>query len=276
MRRRIVWSIIWKSVAMTLAVVAVSQIVSFSVRYSSGQPFTLFVFVMNSILPLMTALPGSLFIFAQNARLKRALDDLSAAHEQLHRRATVDGMTGLLNRETFLERLRENRRTARDGALLLVDADHFKAINDRFGHAAGDLALGMIADVLRPQGLSSNLVGRIGGEEFAVYLPGTAMTSAVELAEGYRKQIERAEFKPDGQASHPLSVSIGVSPVRPDIRVSQSMREADQNLYAAKGRGRNRVVSSLNHQSLSGRPSLVVIPGSVRMTSDNQSHPPKA
>ncbi|WP_245571877.1 GGDEF domain-containing protein [Microvirga subterranea] len=246
---------------MTLAIVAVSQIVSFSIRYSSGQPFTWFVFMMNSILPTLTALPGSLYIFRQNARLQKALDDMTVLHKEVSRRATIDAMTGLLNRETFLTQLREIRRSAPDGVLLLIDADNFKAINDQYGHAAGDLALMIISDRLRHADSTSYLTGRIGGEEFAVYLPDTSMERGVEIAEQYRIQIERAEFKPDGEVRHRLTVSIGAAPVRPGTKVSDVMREADQNLYEAKSKGRNRTVSPLDHSPLRKRPNLVVIPG---------------
>ncbi|EIM29935.1 GGDEF domain-containing protein [Microvirga lotononidis] len=260
--------IIWKSGAMTLLVISISQIVSFSIHYSAGQPFTFFVFVMNSILPVLTAFPTSFYIFSQNAKLRRALNELKALHAELSRRAAIDGMTGVLNRDTFMEHLWEIRKKAPEGVLLLVDADHFKGINDRYGHAAGDLALATISQQLRAEIVPDSLLGRIGGEAFAVYLPRTSMESGVEIAEHYRKRIEQVDFRPIGRDRHQLTVSIGAAPVRPEIKLTDILREADQNLYEAKSKGRNRVVSPLDNKSTNRRPNLVVIPGRGRKLLD--------
>lgn len=225
-----------------MIVVTVTQIFSFGIRYYSGQPFTFFVFLMNSIMPVLTAFPISIWVFLQQRKLAQALDALSLAHAELERRATFDAMTGVLNRETFLKRLADLRRNTDQGALLIIDVDYFKAVNDTYGHLVGDKALIAIAQEIGPILRSGDVVGRIGGEEFAVYLPGTDMESASAIAHRIRVRIQGVEFRPKGEALHPLSVSIGIGAVSPDRKVSEIMREADRRLYLAKERGRNSVV----------------------------------
>ena len=220
----------------------ISQVFSFGIRYFSGQPFTFFVFLMNSIMPVLTALPISIWVFLQQNRLAQALQELSRVNDELERRATFDAMTGVLNREAFLKRLADLRRSADAGALLIMDVDYFKIINDSYGHPVGDTALIAIAQQIEPVLRSSDVVGRIGGEEFAAYLPGTDMGSAIAVAHKIRNRIESVEFRPDGQTLHALTVSVGVGAVGPERKVSEIMREADRRLYLAKERGRNCVV----------------------------------
>ncbi|WP_210489357.1 GGDEF domain-containing protein [Microvirga antarctica] len=236
---------IWKAFLVTATIVAVSQIVSFAARWSNNQPFTMFVFVMNAILPVLTAFPTALYIFWQHDRLRSALAELSAAHTLLERRATVDHLTGLLNREAFLTMVRAVRReSAPEGALLLLDVDHFKSVNDTYGHAVGDEALVAISNEIAGSLRDGDLAGRIGGEEFAVYLPaGTSLPEAADLADRIRQRIERLPFGlPQGQR-HVLTVSIGIAAAAGGVTFAQVMRAADRNLYEAKDRGRNTVVS---------------------------------
>jgi len=235
-----VWKITFKSSLVTIAVILVTQVVSFSIRHSAGQSFTVFVFAMNSILPVLTAFPAAFLIFWQNEKLSRALAELSQAHIQLKAKATHDHMTGLLNREAFFEKSKQARRKCDSGALLLIDADNFKSINDTFGHLVGDEALKLISNALRMAIRENDLVGRVGGEEFCVFLPATSRDEAAAVAERIRAEVERITFYPDGQP-HRLTVSIGavVSAGQP---TSQLMRLADRCLYEAKEQGRNRVV----------------------------------
>ncbi|OYX79452.1 MAG: hypothetical protein B7Y77_01850, partial [Bradyrhizobium sp. 35-63-5] len=160
----------------------------------------------------------------------------------------TDGLTGLANRRHFDERLRlEWRRAARTGAplaLLFIDADHFKALNDVFGHAKGDEVLksvaGCIAISIRRPG---DLAARFGGEEFAVILPDTGPDAALGLAQTIRARIEDLRF---AGVTRPVTVSIGIKAMRPapDIAVSTLLEAADKALYQAKAAGRNRVILS--------------------------------
>lgn len=242
MRGIAVWKIALKASLITIAVILVSQIVSFTIRYSAGQPFTVFVFAMNSILPVLTAFPAGFLICWQNEKLKRALAELSVAHAQLKAKATHDQMTGLLNREAFFEKSKQARRKCDSGALLLIDADHFKNINDSFGHLVGDEALKLISNALRASIREHDLVGRVGGEEFCVFLPATNRDEAAVIAERIRKEVAQLVFHPVENRLHRLSVSIGAVVSDGKQPTSQVMRLADRCLYEAKELGRNRVV----------------------------------
>ncbi|UDL89463.1 GGDEF domain-containing protein [Mesorhizobium sp. PAMC28654] len=234
--------IAFKAVLVTRGVIAVSQILSFAIRASAGQPFTLFVFAMNSILPVVTAFPAAFIIFLQNGKLKRALAELSRAHAQLHEKYRRDGLTGFLSREAFFEQMKQSRRQSDAGALLLIDADHFKRINDTFGHLTGDEALVMISRTIHGSIRELDFVGRVGGEEFCVFLPDTSREEAATIAERVRATVEQIDFRPDGSRAHRLTVSIGVAMAQAGQSRTQLMRQVDRCLYEAKEQGRNRVV----------------------------------
>ncbi|WP_421917313.1 GGDEF domain-containing protein [Mesorhizobium sp.] len=236
------WKIAFKAVLVTLGVIAVSQILSFAIRASAGQPFTLFVFAMNSILPVVTAFPAAFIIFLQNGKLKRALAELSQAHARLHEKYRRDGLTGFLSREAFFDQMKRSRRQSDSGALLLIDADHFKRINDTFGHLTGDEALVMISRTIQGSIRELDFVGRVGGEEFCVFLPSTSREEAATIAERIRASVEQIDFRPNGASRHGLTVSIGVAMAQAGQSRTQLMRQVDRCLYEAKEQGRNRVV----------------------------------
>lgn len=161
--------------------------------------------------------------------------------------ATVDELTGLLNRRGFFERAREEwRKCAASGrplAVAMIDADDFKLINDTYGHAAGDRLLRKLAVILRDNFKGKDVIGRYGGEEFSVVMPNTELHEAVAQAERLCREIE-LEGKNDGIPR--FTVSIGVSAADLETTAEDSLSEvllrADQALYAAKRQGRNRVV----------------------------------
>lgn len=166
--------------------------------------------------------------------------------EELRYLATTDGLTGLYNRRYFLELCeRELSRAARyrlDIGLLLLDADHFKGVNDTHGHDVGDEVLRIITRLCRANLREVDITGRMGGEEFAVLLPQTGLHAAQDTAERLRKAIAQTALPlPDGQMLR-FTVSIGVcSLAARDLSVKQLFKVADQALYAAKRGGRNRV-----------------------------------
>lgn len=237
-----VLKIVLKASAITAVVIAVSQVFSLAGRYAAGQPFTAFVLMMNSVLPILTAFPAGFYVFWQNAKLKTALDELSVLHAQLETKANRDQMTGFLNREAFFEQFKLARRKSDAGGLLLIDADHFKKINDTWGHLVGDEALKLIAGAINATTRDLDVVGRIGGEEFCVFLPAVDRTEAIEIAERIRLAVERLEFLPNGKR-HPLTISTGIALSVGQQPTSQLMRRADRCLYEAKGRGRNVIVA---------------------------------
>lgn len=191
----------------------------------------------------------------QSERLRRLNEELKSAEAQLKRAAESDHLTAVLNRTAFLKRA-EAHHTNTDGWMLLLDIDHFKAINDGFGHEMGDRALRHVADVLRESLRSGDLVGRLGGEEFGIYLPGAGREKAMQIAERVRCNVESAaEFAAMGIT---LTVSIGLAQADRRMAVSESLRNADFAMYGAKHDGRNRI-------SLTARPGDPGMNGPPRM-----------
>lgn len=166
-------------------------------------------------------------------------------HERIHYLATHDPLTGLPNRESFRADARHALRqaTRRGGvvSMLMLDIDHFKQINDRHGHAAGDAALRAVADALRGAVRSTDTTSRYGGDEFAVLLPGAAPERALAIARGIAARV--AQIGPGAPGSGRITVSIGVASSRPaDDTVDALVHRADLSLYRAKQAGRDRIV----------------------------------
>jgi diguanylate cyclase (GGDEF)-like protein len=166
--------------------------------------------------------------------------------EFLHRTAAmIDPLTGIANRRSFLSDATEltssNAATAHPTAVLLMDLDHFKSINDRFGHAVGDRVLQIFAESTRETIRASDLFGRLGGEEFAVVLRNVRREDAIILAECIHRHFVEAAAYVDGYATR-ATVSIGVV-ISDDTTLDMPalLAQADQALYYAKERGRNRV-----------------------------------
>ncbi|MBI1181372.1 MAG: diguanylate cyclase [Alphaproteobacteria bacterium] len=159
--------------------------------------------------------------------------------------ATTDSLTGLLNRRTFMERgfaqVRDARRQGRTSSLLVIDADGFKRINDTFGHAAGDQVLKSMAGALGRRVRKSDILGRVGGEEFALVLPDLRIDAARQMAERLRAEVESLRVESEmGMVT--ITISIGISIIRFDEDdLHPALARADKALYAAKAAGRNRV-----------------------------------
>ncbi len=166
---------------------------------------------------------------------------------ELMRLASTDGLTGTLNRHSFLERgaaeLGRAQRRQSPLAVLMLDADHFKRINDTYGHAGGDAALRGLALAVIRAARASDLVGRLGGEEFALLLPDTTEAAALAFAQRLRADVEGLAI-PHGDRTIRMTVSIGIAGRRGDDNsdLASLLREADEALYDAKAAGRNRVV----------------------------------
>lgn len=174
-----------------------------------------------------------------NLRLKHQLINANAVAERL---ARVDELTNLYNRRAFNEYSRlqaaQAQRTGNPLSLVLLDLDHFKGVNDNYGHAVGDEVLQHVSKMLRELVRESDICGRIGGEEFAILLPGTSAEKAQVVAEAMRRQLYEIPFAfPDGEAI--IHASFGVAQVRGEF--SDALRQADSALYVAKTAGRNRV-----------------------------------
>lgn len=160
--------------------------------------------------------------------------------------ATIDDMTQLWNRRYFMQAAEEEfERAQRYGngfSFLMVDADRFKAVNDEFGHAAGDAVLINLANVMKQSVRKVDVVGRLGGEEFAILLPNTPKAEAINLAERIRKSVEETPADYAGQTL-PITISIGIACFdSQDSHLDQIIQRADKALYQAKNQGRNRCV----------------------------------
>jgi diguanylate cyclase (GGDEF)-like protein len=169
-------------------------------------------------------------------------------NEQLSRLAMLDPLTGVFNRRTFEERaeavIAEAARDSRPLSLLAVDIDHFKEVNDEFGHAGGDEALRLVVALMRETLGEKQILSRIGGEEFAVLLPGADEDDARLTAERLRRHLECSPIDVDGRELC-LRISAGVATLSPGLEsLSPLLRAADRALYAAKRAGRNRVATS--------------------------------
>lgn len=177
-----------------------------------------------------------------------ALNDISQRKEmeaELFRQASTDALTGIINRRYFQnqaeQELRRARRFSRDMAVMMIDIDYFKKINDTRGHAVGDTILQGVVRRSVESLRQSDTMGRIGGEEFAVLLPETTLEAAYDVAERLRVHIEERPFIVEATPIA-CTVSIGVAHLEAnDLGVEGLLHRADQALYRAKGTGRNRV-----------------------------------
>ncbi|MCY0096225.1 GGDEF domain-containing protein [Hoeflea ulvae] len=196
--------------------------------------------MVNTLLPMVLAAP-LLFLLLTKMR------QLAIAHREISLIASTDSLTTVLNRGAFKMLVdtclkQATRHPAHDdGAFLVIDADHFKSINDQFGHQKGDVALKIIAQTIQDALRQGDIVGRIGGEEFGVFLPGTGLEQALVVAERIRLQINEADFPPD-TGSHTLSVSVGGAAFGRNADYDDLFRVADRCLYSAKSGGRNQVI----------------------------------
>jgi diguanylate cyclase (GGDEF)-like protein len=186
---------------------------------------------------LLFTLAGQAGVAIQNARL----------FEKINTMATIDGLTGLNNRRHFFElaewEFQRHQRYGTQLAAFMIDIDHFKRVNDTYGHAIGDRVLAHLAKKLTVLLRGSDLIGRYGGEEFAAMLPETTLEVAAEIAERVRKSIETDVVLTEEFGEVRYTLSIGVSTFPKDAKTVNTIFEAaDKGLYEAKNTGRNKVV----------------------------------
>lgn len=204
--------------------------------------------------PMAISFPASAWQFHYAEKLRKARDELATLHLELDRmhgelklahaalkeKSRFDAMTGALNRETFFAELDLASTEARAGTLLIADADHFKQINDTFGHQTGDEALRAISSVISSTIGIDDFWGRIGGEEFAIFLAGAEIDEASAVAETIRRKAAAVGIHRE-RGRVPVSVSIGGVRLSRLFDPAQAMSDADRRLYRAKRGGRNRV-----------------------------------
>jgi len=189
--------------------------------------------------------PNEFRVRARNQiRRKLYQERLRSALDGALKMALTDPLTGLYNRRYFIRHMEGvlGGKQPTNVALLMIDVDSFKIVNDRFGHQAGDTALELLGERLRLEVRPADLVARLGGEEFAVVMIGAGFDEVAATAERVRRNLAEREFNPTGESVVPLTVSIGGAvALASDLSLDALMRVADRALYLAKARGRNRV-----------------------------------
>lgn len=168
---------------------------------------------------------------------------IEQAQQLLQRQAHTDSLTQLANRLSLHAAIEQQLRVKpHSGALLLLDLDHFKTINDELGHLEGDRALAEFAHVVKTQLRATDVVGRLGGEEFCVLLPLTAHDQAVEIATRIMHGVACTPLTDEAGRPYRITVSVGVGTISPhDRSLRDVLDRADQALYLAKNRGRNQI-----------------------------------
>lgn len=166
-------------------------------------------------------------------------------HETIYRMTIIDGLTGVHNKRYFLESLDKEipraRRYGRPLTLVMFDIDHFKKINDGYGHLAGDFVLKDLAKLVAARIRADDVLGRYGGEEFGVVLPETDLRGGFQIAEDIRKAVSAHVFEFE-EAQIEVSLSCGVAQLDDGMDVPSFIKNADEKLYAAKNAGRNQTV----------------------------------
>lgn len=196
---------------------------------------------------MLQALAGQVMLllqlYRQNQRQAEMLARIDAARREMAHLAATDSLTGLANRRAFSERLsQEIARIARGkgpSCLIMADLDHFKAINDRYGHQTGDHALTVFAATCVSVFREADLLGRWGGEEFAVLMPDTVLEDALRVADRLHTALSRTPMTGNDDSFH-LTVSLGVIELDGTRSMDEVIRLTDEALYTAKAAGRNR------------------------------------
>lgn len=182
--------------------------------------------------------------------LKYAFSELKTALIEMERLAKTDALTGLLNRrslfESAIQEFSRAQRYSRHLSVLMLDIDHFKHINDTYGHQAGDIVIQAVATILQETLRETDVLGRYGGEEFVVVLPETALEPALAVAERIRCQIYDRAISSDTSSLH-ITASIGIATFSTGTSsIDEMLKQADRALYQAKSKGRNICCTELS------------------------------
>lgn len=184
---------------------------------------------------------------SQMSGVMQEMESMRQELEQVRQESLVDGLTGAANRKAFDQVLNQRLEAAPEQnlatCLLLADIDHFKQFNDNHGHLVGDKVLRYVASILLRCVKETDTVARYGGEEFALILPDRDIDAARQVAEQIRREVSSASLvnKSRGENYGTISISIGIALLQPDDQPEDLIQRADQALYLAKNRGRNRV-----------------------------------
>src|SRR5690606_20809314 len=236
---------VWKRVALvTLVAAAISISVSTGLRVLVGAKADTITIVVRLILPFIIAIPLALVWFTHLERLEKSYHELLVKAAELARRASVDPLTGLLNRRSFIEQFEAAMGHGISGHFLIIDIDYLKAINDRHGHPAGDEAILSEAEAVRQVLGNQSLIAGVGGDEFGAFMPrcdGLKRDTWKAGISGAATQEyrTRTDLNPES-----LSVTRGCEPCGPGLTFKDVLLLADAKLYGNKrGREESRSVS---------------------------------
>ena len=244
------YKILGKALAAGVLSTLVSLLISFAFVPMLGGEVAGAGLVMTIACPIAISIPVSLVHFYQaeklrtaNAALALAKDELANAYVRLQHQAQRDALTGVFNRATFLAELHTRSRSGVHGGLLFLDLDYFKLVNDRFGHAAGDEALRLVGARLCTLLADDDLIGRLGGEEFAVFLHAASPERMLEHSQTIRDAVAAIDLYSPAGIRIALGISIGAFHCAPRFDPVEALAASDRNLYRAKSTGRNTVVA---------------------------------
>ena len=186
-----------------------------------------------------------------NQRVESAnqkIEKLKQQMEKIKQEISIDPLTRVDNRRAFDVKIKHEfasfKRYGSKSSMIMIDIDHFKMVNDTYGHRTGDGVLRVVAGIIKKEIRDIDSLARYGGEEFAVILPHTLLSSALEVAERLRAKVEESRFSYKGK-QFSVTISLGVGEIREDDTLESFIQRVDEALYAAKNAGRNQVKASM-------------------------------
>jgi diguanylate cyclase (GGDEF)-like protein len=233
---------------MKLAVLGCISLLSFALviglRYANNRDTEMLRLDMLQLVVMAVTFPWFLFIGGRVKRLQRGLTEASIKLEDIEERARHDDLTGVYNRRALVVAMEESKQRADSAgeplSICVIDLDFFKRYNDEFDHLTGDQVLRTFAQAVQDGMRATDIFGRYGGEEFVQIMRHTTLAGAMADAERLRERVNAFDI-PTSRPIGPLTVSIGVAQYEPGETIIQTFARADEALYKAKQRGRNRV-----------------------------------
>ncbi len=223
-----------RAITVTLVAALISISISTGIRYIVGAKADTVTIIVRIILPFVIAIPLSLLWFTRLENLETAYRQLVRHANELARTASVDPLTGVLNRRSFIEQFNGAMQIDVRGWFLIADIDYLKIINDHYGHPAGDDAVISIACALQMELPEDSLIARIGGDEFCAFVPKGKLKNLEPIVERLNLAADRIFSSRRKNIRHKLSMSIGYIVCRPKQTFEEIMADTDENLYRKK------------------------------------------
>ena len=245
------WELIKAIFITTLVSIIFSNILVYIFETLYSPPLASSDIIGTTLISGLASLLASSIIFYQNFLVSKTKADMENvnrrllnAQKKLRKQANTDSLTGLFNRRSYFLSMKKEisryERQQRPFSLLLMDIDHFKKVNDSFGHSRGDVVLQKLAKILQETAREQDIVARTGGEEFSILLPEAKKEEAKVMAERIRETVSKSEMGSQ-EIEIQITISIGVAEILPGEDVDAIYNRADLALYRAKAKGRNCV-----------------------------------